>query len=76
VGAACEVGYAVAESWYNNTTQSLLRELVADRPFLPQEIDRVLLKDCAQRIGEQKTDYQGIRRELRRAFWERLDQLN
>lgn len=76
VGAACEVGYAVAESWYNNTTQGLLRELVADRPFLPQEIDRVLLKDCAQRIGEQKTDYQGIRRELRRAFWERLDQLN
>ncbi|MGY3379453.1 uncharacterized LabA/DUF88 family protein [Arthrobacter sp. TE12231] len=76
VGAACEVGHAVAESWYNNTTQSLLRELVADRPFLPQEIDRVLLKDCAQKIGEQKTDYQGIRRELRRAFWERLDQLN
>lgn len=76
MGAACEVGHAVAESWYNNTTQGLLRELVAERPFLPQEIDRVLLKDCAQRIGEQKTDYQGIRRELRRAFWERLDQLN
>jgi uncharacterized LabA/DUF88 family protein len=76
MGAACDVGYAVAESWYNNTTQNLLRELVADRPVLPQDIDRVLLKDCAQKIGEQKTDYQGIRKELRRAFWERLDQLN
>jgi uncharacterized LabA/DUF88 family protein len=76
MGTACDVGYAVAESWYNNTTQGLLRELIADRPVLPQEIDRVLLKDCAQRIGEQKTDYQGIRKELRRAFWERLDQLN
>jgi uncharacterized LabA/DUF88 family protein len=76
MGAACDVGYAVAESWYNNTTQNLLRELIADRPVLPQDIDRVLLKDCAQKIGEQKTDYQDIRKELRRAFWERLDQLN
>lgn len=73
--AAGDVGYAVAESWYNNTTQGALRELLADRPILPQEIDRVLLKDCATKIGEQKTDYQGIRKELRRAFWERLDQL-
>jgi hypothetical protein len=75
MGAACDVGYAVAESWYNNTTQGALREVIADRPILPQEIDRVLLKDCASKIGEQKTDYQGIRKELHRAFWERLDQL-
>lgn len=76
MGAACEVGYTVASSWYNSTTQGALRELVADRPYLPQEIDRVLLKDCAQKIGELKTDLQDIRKELRRAFWERLDQLN
>jgi hypothetical protein len=75
MGAACDVGFAVAESWYNNTTQGALRELIADRPILPQEIDRVLLKDCASKIGEQKTEFQGIRRELRRAFWERLDEL-
>lgn len=75
MGAACDVGFAVAESWYNNTTQIALQELVAERPILPPEIDRVLLKDCASKIGEQKTDYQGIRKELRRAFWERLDQL-
>ncbi|MCC3278154.1 NYN domain-containing protein [Arthrobacter sp. zg-Y40] len=75
MGAAYDVGFAVAESWYNNTTQIALRELVAERPILPPEIDRVLLKDCASKIGEQKTDYQGIRKELRRAFWERLDQL-
>ena len=75
MGAAYDVGFAVAESWYNNTTQGALRELVAERPILPPEIDRVLLKDCASKIGEQKTDYQGIRKELRRAFWERLDQL-
>lgn len=75
MGAAYDVGFAVAESWYNNTTQGALRELVAERPILPPEIDRVLLKDCASMIGEQKTDYQGIRKELRRAFWERLDQL-
>ena len=51
-------------------------ELIADRPLLRQEIDRVLLKDCAAKIGEQKTDLQSIPKELRRAFWECLDQLN
>ena len=75
MGTACDVGFAVAEYWYNNTTQGDLRELLAERPILPTEIDRVLLKDCALEIGEQKTYYQGIRKELRRAFWERLDQL-
>lgn len=76
LSTASEIGFAVAESWYNNTSQRELRELVADRPLLPQDIDRVLLKDCAAKIGEQKTDLQEIRRELRRAFWERLDFLN
>jgi uncharacterized LabA/DUF88 family protein len=70
-----EVGRAVAESWYNNTTQGALKEILADRPVLPIDIDRVLLKDCAQKIGEAKTDLQGIRRELRHAFWARLDEL-
>ena len=46
-----------------------------DRPILPVEIDRVLLKDCAQRIGEYKTDLQGVRRTLREAFWQKLDEL-
>jgi uncharacterized LabA/DUF88 family protein len=72
---ADEVGRAVAESWYNNTTQGALKELLADRPVLPIDIDRVLLKDCAQKIGEARTDLQGIRRELRHAFWDRLDEL-
>ncbi|HXD27147.1 MAG TPA: NYN domain-containing protein [Arthrobacter sp.] len=69
------VGARVADNWYANTTQRELTELQADRPLLPPEIDRVLLKDCAQQIGEWKTDIQVVRRALRAAFWDRLDQL-
>lgn len=69
------VGASVADNWYANTTQRELTELQADRPLLPPEIDRVLLKDCAQQIGEWKTDIQVVRRALRASFWDRLDQL-
>jgi uncharacterized LabA/DUF88 family protein len=72
---AFNVGESVATSWYGSTTQGDLNELLADRPILPIDIDRVLLADCAQRIGEYKTDLQGVRRALREAFWEKLDQL-
>ena len=72
---AQDVGASVATSWYGSVTQGELTDLLADRPILPAEIDRVLLKDCAQRIGEYKTDLQGIRKALRLAFWEKLDEL-
>ncbi|MCT9625989.1 hypothetical protein HWD94_12775 [Pseudarthrobacter equi] len=72
---AHDVGESMAASWYGTITQGELNELQADRPILPVEIDRVLLKDCAQRIGEYKTDLRGVRRALREAFWMKLDQL-
>jgi uncharacterized LabA/DUF88 family protein len=72
---AHDVGESVAASWYGTVTQGELNELLADRPILPADIDRVLLKDCAQRIGEYKTDLQAVRRALREAFWTKLDQL-
>lgn len=72
---ASDVGESVALSWYGSTTQGDLNDLLADRPVLPIDIDRTLLKDCAQRIGEYKTDLQGVRRALRDAFWTKLDQL-
>ncbi|MGP5317581.1 NYN domain-containing protein [Arthrobacter rhombi] len=73
--AVGEVGASVADNWFVNTTQRELTELQADRPLLPPEIDRVLLKDCAQQIGEWKTDIQVVRRALRASFWDRLDEL-
>ncbi|OIH82191.1 NYN domain protein [Arthrobacter sp. UCD-GKA] len=72
---ATEVGSSVARNWHASTSQAELKDLLADRPLLPAEIDRVLLKDCAQRIGEWRTDLQDIRRAMRVAFWEQLDQL-
>lgn len=62
---AQEIGESVAANWYGSVSQGELNELLADRPILPVEIDRVLLKDCAQRIGEYKTDLQGVRKALR-----------
>ncbi|MGV2854625.1 NYN domain-containing protein [Glutamicibacter sp. AGC13] len=70
-----EIGAKVAESWLAFTTQSDVVELIADKPQLPPEIDRTLLKDCAQVLGEWKTDQQIIRRTLRGAFWEYLDKI-
>lgn len=67
-----EIGAKVAESWLAFTTQQEVVELMADKPQLPPEIDRTLLKDCAQVLGEWKTDQQIIRRTLRGAFWEYL----
>lgn len=73
LSVAEEIGFKVARSWLVSTTQQDLVELMSDRPQLPPEIDRTLLKDCAQVIGEWKTDQQQIRRVLRGAFWECLD---
>ncbi len=75
LGVAEEIGGKVAQSWLALTTQAEVLELLADKPQLPLEIDRTLLKDCAQVLGEWKTDQQKIRRVLRRGFWDYLDRL-
>lgn len=75
LAAAEEIGGKVAESWLAVTTQAEVLELLADKPQLPLEIDRTLLKDCAQVLGEWTTDQQKIRRVLRSAFWDYLDRL-
>ncbi|MFR0636665.1 NYN domain-containing protein [Arthrobacter sp. LS16] len=75
LAAAEDIGGKVAESWLALTTQAEVLELLADKPQLPLEIDRTLLKDCAQVLGEWKTDQQKIRRALRGAFWDYLDRL-
>lgn len=72
---AQEVGERLAVNWHGAATQGELNELLADRPLLPPELDRVLLKDCAQRIGEHKTDLQGVRRMLRESFWSKMEEL-
>ncbi|UVJ38473.1 NYN domain-containing protein [Arthrobacter sp. CJ23] len=72
---AQEVGERLAVNWHGAATQGELNELFADRPLLPPELDRVLLKDCAQRIGEHKTDLQGVRRMLRDSFWSKMEEL-
>lgn len=75
IDIARRVGAQVARSWYASTTQADLNEMIDDRPLLPPDIDRVLLKDCAQTIGEQDTNLQSVRRTLRSSFWEEIDNL-
>lgn len=73
---AVDVGTRVAENWLATATQGDLNHLREERPLLPLEVDRVLIKDCASRIGEPKTDIQDVRKALRASFWEHLDELN
>lgn len=75
IDVAQRIGAQVAKTWYASITQSELTEIISDRPLLPPDIDRVLLKDCAQAIGEQDTYLQSVRRTLRWAFWEEIDTL-
>lgn len=75
VEVAERIGAQVARTWYASITQSDLNEMLADRPLLPPDIDRVLLKDCAQAIGEQDTYLQSVRRTLRWAFWAEIDNI-
>lgn len=73
---AADVGARVAENWLATVTQGDVNHLREERPLLPLEVDRVLIKDCASRIGEAKTDIQDVRKALRASFWEHLDELN
>ncbi|WP_254678676.1 NYN domain-containing protein [Arthrobacter sp. 24S4-2] len=75
VESAEAVAISLADNWHGSVTQRELAELLAERPLLPPNIDRVLIKDCAAKIGEAKTDLQDIRKALRAAFWSRLDEL-
>ncbi|WP_435299972.1 NYN domain-containing protein [Timonella sp. A28] len=70
-----DVGAQTASAWYGSTTQAELKGMLAERPQLPAAIDRVLIKDCAEAIGEANTDLQSVRRALRGAFWKRIDEL-
>jgi len=61
---------------FETTTEASLEEIKSDEPVLPRHIDVVLLKDCASRMGETHTNLQSVRRTLRSAFWERLNQMH
>lgn len=75
VESAEAVAASLADNWHGSVTERELAELLAERPLLPPNIDRVLIKDCAAKIGEAKTDLQDIRKAIRAAFWRRLDEL-
>jgi uncharacterized LabA/DUF88 family protein len=75
VESAEAVAVSLADNWHGSVSQRELNQLLAERPLLPPTIDRVLIKDCAAKIGEAKTDLQDIRKAIRAAFWRRLDEL-
>jgi hypothetical protein len=73
---AAEVARGAARSWYETATMHELDEVLADRPVLPGDIDATLLRDCAAQIGDDNTGRQSVRRQLRQAFWETIDELH
>ncbi len=76
IATAEEIGAKVAANWYASTTQTELADVFGDRPQIPAMIDRILIKDCAREIGEHDTYLQSIRQALRRAFWDKIDELH
>lgn len=73
--AAEDVAESLARNWYETTSLTEVHAVLEERPVLPAEIDATLLRDCAARVGDADTERQSVRRHLRKAFWDTIDQL-
>ncbi|MGQ0630269.1 MAG: NYN domain-containing protein [Sporichthyaceae bacterium] len=65
---------AVVQAWWRSATPGARADLMRDRPSIPGEIDRTLLRDLSTRTDIFELPVED-RFALRRAFWERVDQL-
>lgn len=74
VEGARAAGRAFAEAWAAQATPEEVRLLLAQIPRIPPELDVQLLLSGEQTLGKLPT--QGdLRKQVRRAFWERLKAL-
>lgn len=63
-----EVARGVVTTWKETVSDSALRQVRADRPYIPQDLDRTLLLDLSSRIGVYEIDERS-RLALRERFW-------
>ena len=54
--AVDEVARGVVDTWKQTVTEADLRQVRANRPYIPQDLDRTLLLDLSSRIGVYEID--------------------
>lgn len=63
-----EVARGVVDTWRETVADGDLRQVRADRPYIPQDLDRTLLLDLSSRTGVYEVD-ERTRHVLRERFW-------
>ena len=67
--SAQEAGRAFAIAWARKATGEDLDGLLDEEPRIPKELDAALLIEAEKTVGPLPETEQGLRRELRAAFW-------
>ncbi|MFY1686188.1 NYN domain-containing protein [Micromonospora sp. WMMD730] len=63
----------VLTTFRSSATPEALAELTAGKPSIPRDIDKALLTDLSERLGEVDLG-EAVRHQLRARFWEQYDQ--
>ncbi|MGC4808720.1 NYN domain-containing protein [Micromonospora sp. DT233] len=63
----------VLTTFRSSATPEALAELTAGKPSIPRDIDKALLTDLSERLGEVDLS-EAVRHQLRASFWEQYDQ--
>lgn len=69
-----DVSSAVLETWVSRATESDRKELLQSKPYIPGDVDRALLMDLSDRIGQYYID-ELLRIRLRGRFWVKAEGL-
>lgn len=64
----------VLTTFRSSATPEALAELTAGKPSIPRDIDKALLTDLSDRLGEDDLS-EAVRQRLRARFWEQYDQV-
>lgn len=69
-----EIADRLATAWYMAASPHQVEALLADRPNIPSDVDRVLLQDASTNLAIYDLPQQ-TRFALRRQFWEALERI-
>lgn len=64
----------VLTTFRSSAPPEALAELTAGKPSIPRDIDKALLTDLSDRLGEEDLS-EPVRHRLRARFWEQYDQI-
>lgn len=67
-----QVCRSVLQGWVATATESDRRRLIAEKPYIPNDIDRTLLNDLSNRLGQYEIE-EALRFALRERFWDAVE---